>query len=307
MQLLCVELSTFHVQTAGAPGSGHRRPLRWVVRAPSWATAQEIPFEPIYGHKQTQRCLQTRCPRFLVEPPFLSRRRSSPGLGACARAAAWGQGQGAPLRPCLQSPSGHASVPRPFCPSCCLITREKKAYVWLESPEAADSGVSEQIQSMEGNAGPSGARRAAQRRGERGAWAFWGPGMQPQIRPWGKNVFIFMDAGRVQGQQSQPQEIPVALDGDLSSSQPRPLPPPTPHPRQPLVDLAWLAFGGGTPPLSRITDIEGPEFTGTIHGLLVRNLLHSVFNSFTGEESKAHSDLCPHPDLTASGRHSQAC
>lgn len=146
---------------------------------------------------------------------------------------------------------------------------------------------------------------------EEGAWAFWGPGMQPHIQPWGKNVFIFMDAGRVQGQQSQPQEIPWALDGDLSSWEPRPLPLPTPHPKQPLVDLVWFAFGGETPPISRVTNVGSSRVHRqhrflTLHGLLVGNLLYLSFSSFTDEESKAHSGLCPHPDHTASERHSRA-
>lgn len=64
-QLHRVELFTVHAQTADSPGRCHRRPLQWVARALLWATTQEIPFKPTYGHKQTQCCLQTQCPQLL--------------------------------------------------------------------------------------------------------------------------------------------------------------------------------------------------------------------------------------------------
>jgi hypothetical protein len=35
-------------------------------------------------------------------------------------------------------------------PGCCLITHEKKAYFWLETPEAADFSVSKQFQGIRG-------------------------------------------------------------------------------------------------------------------------------------------------------------
>lgn len=39
-----------------------------------------------------------------------------------------------------------ACSPPPFsAPGCCLIAHEKKAYLWLESPEAADFGVSKRF------------------------------------------------------------------------------------------------------------------------------------------------------------------
>jgi hypothetical protein len=50
--------------------------------------------------------------------------------------------------------------PRP-APGCCLITHEKKAYFWLETPEAADFSVSKQFQGIRGmNTGSSGEQKA---------------------------------------------------------------------------------------------------------------------------------------------------
>lgn len=46
-------------------------------------------------------------------------------------------------------------------PGCFVIAYEKKAYFWLEIPEAADFGVSNQSQGHQGNAGLSAEQKAA--------------------------------------------------------------------------------------------------------------------------------------------------
>lgn len=46
-------------------------------------------------------------------------------------------------------------------PGCFMIAHEKKAYFWLEIPEAADFGMRNQSQGHQGNAGLSAEQKAA--------------------------------------------------------------------------------------------------------------------------------------------------
>ena len=151
---------------------------------------QEIWFQPTCPPSRGEDA-RPSCPRAAV-----------PGLGASPQPPCLGAGTGgAPCVSCLQRPSWASRCP-PLPLSAlgyCLIAPERKAYLWRETPEAADFGVSKQFQGIKGNTGLSAAPKAAglDQRG-RGSLGFLrGQARSPQIKSLWRNVFIFMDAGGI--------------------------------------------------------------------------------------------------------------
>ena len=120
---------------------------------------------------------------------------------------AWGQGEGRPLSctvyrdPWCRLCVWGAAPPSLTAPGCCLIAPEKKAYFCLESPEAADFSVSKRFQGHSGECGLVWSALSRPQLDSKGGGSLGflrGQACSPKIKSLQRNVFIFMDAGRVQ-------------------------------------------------------------------------------------------------------------
>lgn len=72
-----------------------------------------------------------------------------------------GQREGRPVGSNIYRDQPGMQTPRLPASGCFVIAHEKKAYFWLEIPEAADFGVSNQSQGHQGNVGLSAEQKAA--------------------------------------------------------------------------------------------------------------------------------------------------
>ncbi|ELK18345.1 hypothetical protein PAL_GLEAN10009593 [Pteropus alecto] len=115
-QLHCVELFTFHTQTADSPGRCHRRPPQWMARASFWATAQEIPLKPTYGHKQSHCCLRTRFPRSLSGASRPVTAQALPGPGCPPQSSRLGSGTGEASEALFAETQRACQLPPAFLP-----------------------------------------------------------------------------------------------------------------------------------------------------------------------------------------------
>lgn len=151
-------------------------------------------------------------------------------------------GPGAPARPpCLGAGTGEASVSDPLwtetqlgeqcpplplpAPGCCLIAHEKKAYLWLETPEAAIPGALGGCRPVCGSRSCPGWSERRRKPGLLGGQARSPDDIPAKecLHRYGCRLSpVFHE--RNEGQQSQVQEIPFFLD--VGSRQPRPEAPP---------------------------------------------------------------------------------